>query len=71
MPNDDGKSPLSPTAVPLADAARLLSKIGNQFIEPEMLVEDIQDGAPTNPDGSLNLVYYAAWLVKEMSRRGH
>ena len=27
-------------------------------------------GAPTNPDGTLNLVEFAAWLVKEMGRDG-
>ena len=34
----------------------------------EMLQADIDDGAPTNPDGTMNLVQYAAWLVKEMAR---
>jgi hypothetical protein len=24
---------------------------------------DIADGAPTNPDGTVNLVHYAAWLA--------
>ena len=25
-------------------------------------------GAPANPDGTLNLVHYAAWLVQQMGR---
>lgn len=60
---------LSPTAMPLADTAKLLSKIAGQTVEPAMLEEDIADGAPTNPDGSINLVHYAAWLVREMAQR--
>lgn len=34
-----------------------------------MIQADIDAGAPTNTDGSINLVHYAAWLVKEMSGR--
>ena len=32
-----------------------------------MIREDIAEGAPTNADGTLNLVHYAAWLVQEMA----
>lgn len=67
MAEDPGKPPLSPTALPLRDAARLLSKTGGQPISTEMLEADITDGAPTNPDGTINLVHYAAWLVKELA----
>jgi len=62
----DGPNPrLSPTALPLADAARLLSAVGGQAVTVEMLQADVAAGAPTNADGTLNLVEYAAWLVKE------
>ena len=70
MADDRGKPPLSPTALALRDAAKLLSRTGGQPIGVEMLEADIAAGAPTNPDGTLNLVHYAAWLVKEMHRRG-
>jgi hypothetical protein len=33
-----------------------------------MLQADIASGAPTNPNGTMNLVHYVAWLVKEMGR---
>jgi len=36
----------------------------------DMLREDIDAGAPTNADGTINLVHYAAWLVKELTGRG-
>jgi hypothetical protein len=32
-----------------------------------MLQADIDAGAPTNADGTLNLVNYAAWLVGDMA----
>jgi hypothetical protein len=61
---------LNPTALPVADAARLLSAAGGQLVTAEMIQTDIDAGAPTNADGSINLVHYAAWLIREMSNRG-
>ena len=61
---------LNPAAMPVADAARMLSRAGGQRITEDMLQADIDAGAPTNPDGTLNLVQYAAWLVKEMATIG-
>jgi hypothetical protein len=28
-----------------------------------MIARDIEAGVPVNPDGTINLVHYAAWLV--------
>lgn len=59
---------LNPAAMPVADAARLLSRAGGQRVTEAMLRADIDAGAPTNPDGTMNLVHYAAWLVREAAR---
>jgi hypothetical protein len=67
---DNGQSPratLNPTALPVQDTARLLTTVGGQPVSEAMLELDIAEGAPTNADGTLNLVHYAAWLVKEMA----
>ncbi len=61
---------LNPAALPLADAARLLSAAGGQRITADLLELDRGAGAPINADGTLNLVHYAAWLIREMSGRG-
>jgi len=53
---------LNPAGLTLADAARILSAAGGQRVTIDMLQEDIVAGAPTNADGSINLVHYAAWL---------
>ena len=63
----EAKPALSPTAIALEDAAGLLTRFGKP-VTVEMLQDDIDDGAPVNPDGTLNLVAYAAWLVGEMGR---
>jgi hypothetical protein len=59
---------LNPAAVAPVDLARLLSGAAGQAVPAEMLEEDIAAGAPTNADGTLNLVQYAAWLVRESAR---
>ncbi|MCG3128271.1 MAG: hypothetical protein HUU27_08550 [Phycisphaerae bacterium] len=60
---------LNPTALSVVDAARMLSAVGGQVVTVEMLRADIAVGAPANADGTINLVQYAAWLVREMSNR--
>ncbi len=66
----DGASPrLSPTALPLPDAARLLTVAGGRTVTLDMLQADVAAGAPTNADGTLNLLSYAAWLLKEIPAR--
>ncbi len=65
-----GMPRLNPAAMPVADAARVLTRLGGKPVTEAMLRADIDAGAPTNADGSVNLVHYAAWLVKEMSAGG-
>jgi hypothetical protein len=68
--NENGSSrrQLSPTSMSLADAAQLLTAVGGSSVTEEMLREDLGLGAPANGDGTLNLVHYAAWLVREVAR---
>ena len=61
---------LNPAALPVADAARVLPRAGGFPVSEEMLRADIDTGAPTNADGTVNLVHYAAWLVREMAQGG-
>lgn len=65
-----GMSRLNPAAMPVADAARVLTRLGGKPVTEAMLRADIDAGAPTNANGTVNLVHYAAWLVKEMSVGG-
>ena len=67
---DNGDSPrpsLNPTALSVADAALVLTRAGGMQVTQAMIEWDVADGAPTNADGTLNLVHYAAWLVQEMA----
>ena len=54
---------MNPAALAVADAARLLAKASSEPVTEAMIRGDIDDGAPTNQDGTVNLVHYAAWLA--------
>ena len=59
---------LNPQALALADAARVFSAAAVAPIDVAMLEADIEAGAPVNADGTLNMVHYAAWLLRETGR---
>ena len=61
---------MNPSAMSITDAARVLARIGGQSVSENMLRADIDAGAPTNRDGTINVVHYAAWLVKQEASRG-
>lgn len=45
----------------------LLTKVGSSTISAESLEADIAQGAPVNEDGTINLIHYAAWLIREIN----
>ena len=48
--------------------ATLLRHAGARHVTADQVRADIAAGAPTNPDGTLSLVPYTAWLAKESGR---
>lgn len=61
---------LNPATIAPGDLARLLSAAGGTSIDADQIRADIDAGAPTNADDTMNLVHYAAWLVRELANRG-
>lgn len=72
QPNPDGRQAggLNPQALRLDELAKILSALGPKPVTAEMLQADIDDGAPTNRDGTVNLIHYASWLAREVIRGG-
>ena len=58
MADGPAKTGLNPAALRLGDAAKALG------ISEDMLRSDIDAGAPTNTDGTISVIHYAAWLNK-------
>lgn len=52
------------TALPPEMLVRLLKQTGSRQISAETLAADFAAGAPKNEDGTVNLIEYAAWIVK-------
>ena len=48
------------------DFIRVLQHYGCRTISPEKLEEHIAAGAPVNANGTINIVNYTAWLLKEL-----
>lgn len=61
---------LNPNAMAVPNVARLLTRTFGTPVSEEMIRADIDAGAPTNADGTINLVNYAAWLVQQEARCG-
>jgi hypothetical protein len=59
---------LNPTALSPADLARVLRAAGSRSATVERIQADLDAGAPWNADGTINVIHYAAWLLREGSR---
>ena len=64
-------SPIKITALDVAALVTLLRRSGSRTVSEETIRADIGRGAPTNPDGTVNLLNYAAWLVREVAEYGN
>ena len=60
---------VNPLALTLEEVARLLSAAGGRKVTPEQVQADIDAGAPVGAGGRVNLVHYAAWLVREVQAK--
>ncbi len=63
-------TPLSPNRLSIVKAAKLLSVFGEQRLSPRDLRADISAGAPSNADGTIDLIHYAAWLAQRSRGNG-
>ena len=64
----DSEDRVDPMRLSVEQAAKLLSAACRKQVAVAQIEADLIAGAPRNRDGTISLVHYAAWLVKEMSR---
>ena len=60
--------PIDPNQLSTEQLVKLLSAAYRERINEEKVRQDLDAGAPTNADGTINLVHYAAWLLQEKHR---
>jgi hypothetical protein len=68
-PKTQAPQAVNPASLSIEDMSRLLGGAGGRKITPEQVQADIDAGAPVGADGRMNLVHYAAWLVREVQAR--
>jgi hypothetical protein len=61
------KTPLNPLALNPDDLVKILKKSGCRMMTVELLQRDMDGGMPPNDDGTINLVMYVAWMMKELN----
>ena len=61
---------LNPLALSPDNLVTLLQKAGYRAMTLELLQEDIDGGVPVNADGTISLIKYMAWLIREVNGNG-
>lgn len=54
----------NPMALEKEMVVRALSLAGSRTISLQQLEADIEAGAPVNDDGTINIIAYAAWILR-------
>ncbi len=71
IPADAGGARL--TVLSLEAVVLLLKRSGSRQASVDTVRADLAAGAPQNADGTINLIAYGAWLVRDLAHRegGH
>jgi hypothetical protein len=59
------------TSISIPDLVKLLKHAGCRHASEDTIKQDIEKGAPVNHDGTMNIVHYSAWLIKEAGNNGN
>lgn len=59
---------VNPNRLTVEQLAKILTNSYRQIVPVDQISQDVSDGAPTNADGTINLVHYTAWLLQEKHR---
>ena len=54
----------NPRALTKEQVVTVLKLSGSRTISSEALEADIEEGAPLNDDGTMDIIAYAAWILK-------
>jgi len=63
------ENPIKLTSISVPDLVKLLEQAGSRHASEESINKDIENGAPVNQDGTINLIHYASWLIREEVNR--
>ena len=63
--NQGNHEKFDPQRLAVAQLARVLTAAGGRKVTAAEINQDLADGAPRNPDGSIHVVHFTAWLVSQ------
>jgi len=63
----ESSKPLKITALSISDVAKVLSSASGRQITEEQVREIAEQGNLLKPDGRINLIEYAAFLIRELA----
>lgn len=67
--SDSEPQKLDPTKLTAIQVAELLTREGGRQIELDWIKKDFVAGMPVNmPEGTINVIAYGAWLLKEEAK---
>lgn len=61
---------VNPLALPAGDFITMIKRSGCPAMSDETLRRLVDGGLPLNADGTLNIMEYAAWMLKEVQGYG-
>ena len=64
--SDDG---IRLTALTVDQTAKILSAAAGRQVGEQMIQQALEAGAPSLPDGRINLIEFTAWLEKDLNSR--
>ena len=64
-------NPINPTALASETLTELLRKCRCSGLTDDTIQEMVDAGLPVNGDGTISLVEYTAWLLKEVNSYGN
>ena len=67
---ESSPKPLKLTSLTVADAARVLSSASGREITEDQVREIAERGGLVADDGTINLIEYVAFLVREVTKGG-
>ena len=67
MSEQDAQKPIDPTRLQPQQLVMLLMKAGSKLATLSAIEKNFAAGAPRNGDGTIHLMHYTAWLVKQMT----
>jgi hypothetical protein len=57
------------TRLSVDQVATLLQRAGARSMSADRVRSDLAAGAPVNEDGTISLIAYGAWMLRDLSRR--